>query len=146
MKKMVLVFALVGLVAVLWAPALFAQWEPDQRLSLLESMDSATEIAWNITAIGNTVWVVWHDFRDGQEEIYYKTSTDGGTQWSGPTRLTDDDDASSYHASVALSGSTVHVVWLDKRIDGYEEVYYNRSLDGGASWMGDTRLTFVGGC
>ena len=83
--------------------------------------------------------VVWYDDRDGNYEIYYKRSTDGGLSWGADTRLTN-NSAFSQFSSVAVSGSVVHVVWQDYR-DGNYEIYYKRSTDGGVSWGADTRLT-----
>ena len=34
--------------------------------------------------------VVWHDYRDGNSEIYYKRSIDGGVSWSADMQLTED--------------------------------------------------------
>jgi len=85
------------------------------------------------------VHVVWEDGRDGNYEIYYKRSTDGGVSWGADTRLTSISGISS-SPSVSVSGSVVHVVWYDNR-DGNFEIYYKRSTDGGMSWGTDTRLT-----
>ena len=94
---------------------------------------------WQIAAIGDTVHVVWCDERDGNCEIYYKRSIDGGTTWGIDTRLTY-NPGTQCAPGIALSGSYVHVVWRDNR-HGDAEVYYNRSTDGGTTWGDDTRLT-----
>ncbi len=67
------------------------------------------------------------DYRDGNEEIYYKLSTDGGTKWGADIRLT--NNTVRQFPSVAVSGSQINVVWMDYR-DGNEEIYYKRSTDG----------------
>jgi hypothetical protein len=85
------------------------------------------------------VHVVWREPRDGNEEIYYKRSTDAGVSWGADTRLTN-NSADSWYPSVAVSGSIVNVVWYDNR-DGNFEIYYKRSTDAGVSWGADTRLT-----
>ncbi len=92
-----------------------------------------------ITSSGQAVHVVWNDVRDGNNEIYYKYSSDGGVSWGADTRLTN-NSAVSQNASLSLSGSNLHLVWIDNR-DGNYEVYYKRSTDGGVSWETDTRLT-----
>ncbi|MCK4396050.1 exo-alpha-sialidase, partial [candidate division WOR-3 bacterium] len=120
--------------------SLFAQWEPDERLTF-DAADSYTSEnnAWCVAAEEDTVHVVWYDHRDGNWEIYYKRSTDGGTSWETDTRLTD-NSVQSWYPSIAVEGSDVHVVWYDIR-DGNWEIYYKRSTDGGTSWGTDTRLT-----
>ncbi|MGH2575491.1 MAG: T9SS type A sorting domain-containing protein, partial [Ignavibacteria bacterium] len=92
-----------------------------------------------VSVSGQVVHVVWYDYRDGNAEIYYKHSTDGGISWGADTRLTN-NSANSYDPSVSVSGSVVQVVWYDFR-DGNYEIYYKRSTDGGVSWGADTRLT-----
>ena len=93
----------------------------------------------SVAVSGSQVNVVWQDYRDGNFEIYYKRSTDGGTTWDADTRLTN-YAAFSQCASVAVSGSQINVVWKDNR-DGNFEIYYKRSTDGGTTWEADTRLT-----
>ncbi len=112
-----------------------ASWGTDTRLS----NNTANSVAASIASTGLTVCAAWHDNRDSNTEIYYRTSTDGGLNWGAETRLTN-NTASSEEPSVIVSGSDVHIVWHDNR-DGNWEIYYNRSTDGGLSWGTDTRLT-----
>jgi hypothetical protein len=72
--------------------------------------------------------VVWEDKRDGNYEIYYKRSTDDGINWGADYRLTNDSLLSG-RPSVAVSGSSVHVVWYDGR-EGNDEIYYKRNPTG----------------
>jgi len=119
----------------------FAQWEPDVRLT----NDSGTSYtssnnAWCIAANGNVIHTVWYDDRDGNWEIYYKRSSDGGINWGADTRLTN-NTAISCRPSIAVSGSFVNIVWADT-CNGNWEIYYKRSSDGGINWGADTRLTY----
>jgi hypothetical protein len=111
-------------------------WGADTRLTNSNSYD-----AWmgSIVVNGNLVNVVWESDRDGNTEIYQKRSIDGGGYWSTDTRLTNNTGASDY-PSIAISGTTVHVVWMDNR-DGNTEIYYKRSANSGFSFGLDTRLT-----
>jgi hypothetical protein len=117
-----------------------AQWQPDVRLTNDPAYSFTSDNnAWCVASSGLFVHIVWMDQRDGNREIYYKRSTDGGVSWSADIRLTNNVYGSEF-PSVAVSGSVVHVVWTDYR-DGNREIYYKRSIDGGASWGADTRLT-----
>ncbi len=65
--------------------------------------------------------------------------------WAGQKRLTSAPGASklsyNFARSIAVDGlGRVHVVWYDAR-DGNEQVYYKRSVDEGATWGPDTRLS-----
>jgi|WetSurMetagenome_2_1015567.scaffolds.fasta_scaffold18299_3 hypothetical protein len=110
-------------------------WGTDTRLT----NNTGYSIHSCIAVSGSNVHIAWHDFRDGNYEIYYKRSTDGGTTWGSDVRLTNNSSDSRY-ACIAVSGSNVYVVWQDLR-DGNGEVYYKYSSDGGTTWGTDTRLT-----
>jgi hypothetical protein len=111
-------------------------WGVDTRLT----NNSATSAYPSVSISGQVVHVVWQDLRDGNLEIYYKRSTDGGVSWEADTRLTN-IPAVSESPSVSVSGQVVHVVWHDNNNGGNYEIYYKRSTDGGATWEADTRLT-----
>ena len=117
-----------------------AQWEPDVRLT------NDPDVSWTslnnarcTAASGNVVHIVWYDTRDGNREIYYKRSVDGGVNWGTDARMTN-ANGDSWYPSISISGLFVHVVWMDTR-DGNTEVYYKRSTDEGVSWEADVRLT-----
>ncbi len=113
-----------------------ATWDPEVRLT-----NAPEESQFPCVAVaGAVVHVVWSELRDGNPEIYYKRSLDGGTSWGADVRLTS-DGANSFAPSLVASGSIVHVVWYDQRPGNYE-VYYKRSSDAGSTWSADTRLTF----
>ncbi len=114
-------------------------WEPDMRLTGNPAVSYSPSIAVN----GTVVHLVWYDTSDGNEEIYYKRSTNGGLTWEADVRLTN-DPAFSDNTSIAVSGSYVHVTWMDTR-DGNYEIYYIRSTDEGLNWEPETRLTWYDG-
>lgn len=119
-----------------------SQWQPETRLTNDPAISSAGYGASHtIAAEGNAIHTVWYDDRDGNNEIYYKCSTDGGSSWGADTRLTN-DTALSIHPSISVSGLSIRVTWTDRR-DGTHIVYYKRSTDGGSSWGMDTRLRDV---
>ncbi|MBK8549513.1 MAG: exo-alpha-sialidase [Ignavibacteria bacterium] len=93
----------------------------------------------SIAASGSSIQVCWDDRRDGNYEVYFKRSTDGGITWGEDKRLTN-NILSQYYSCIGISGSMTHVVWYDNRV-GYEEIYYKRSIDAGLTWSVDTRLT-----
>jgi len=118
-----------------------AQWQPDVRLTNDPgfSVIIGTQC---IASSGDTVHVVWRENRDaGNNEIYYKRSTDGGLTWGPDTRISNNVFYSS-NPSIALSGKVVHVVWNDNmEANYYIHISYNHSTDGGTSWETESRLT-----
>jgi hypothetical protein len=132
------------LAAVLALPAL-AQMAPDVRLNVGTTASAGQATAPRIAASGDAVCVVWQDGRNGPlPDIYCNRSIDGGATWlANDVRLdqgTLPGASGSYAPQIAASGSSVSVVWEDTR-NGASDIYYNRSLDGGATWLPvDVRL------
>src|SRR5262245_33277324 len=133
-----------------WIPALQSPaparktWGPDRRLTndsgdSLLGFNFARSVAADDT--GRT-HVIWYDNRDGQQQIYYKRSIDGGFNWEPDLRLSP-HPARQEHPSIALSGDNIYIVWHDTR-DGGLNIYIKRSTDGGANWEPDVRLSSSG--
>ena len=122
MKNLFFLFGLFFGVLLLFPAESYAQWQPDVRLTN-DPANSRTSGygAWCIASSGSVVHVVWYDNRDGNNEIYYKRSTDEGISWGTDTRLTN-NSAFSYTPSVTVTGSVVHVVWHEER-DGNAILY-----------------------
>jgi len=141
MKKLIYTLVFVLIVnCILKIEDCQSQWQSDVRLTNDPAISKTSfDNARCIASSGSVVHVVWYDNRDGNEEIYYKRSTNSGTNWGSDTRLTNNSSGSN-NPSVSLSGSVVHIVWYDNR-DGNNEIYYKRSTDAGVSWGTDTRLT-----
>ncbi len=127
--------------AALWIVALLvlprvavAEWGPDVKLSadakgamLNENMGRC------LLADGEKLHVVWTDARDGDRSVYYKRSLDGGATWQPDQRLSPKPAADTYPL-LALSGSTVHLVFHSDSTTPQSASYYKRSLDNGATW------------
>lgn len=112
-------------------------WSSDTKLT--NNTGNSTEPS--ISVSGVNLQIAWRDFRDGNEEIYYKRSSDGGSSWGPDTRLTNDLNQ-SFSPVISAQSSLIHVVWHDNRNGATNyEIYYKRSVNGGASWGSDERLT-----
>lgn len=140
MKYLIFVVVLVSILCAKTS----TQWQPDIRLTNDTAFSGlSNNNASCMVASGNTIHVAWYDNRDANLEIYYKRSTDKGVTWGTDTRLTFNSAVSEWPA-LSVFGSIVHVVWYDNR-DGNYELYYKRSMDDGASWSADSRLTNFSG-
>jgi hypothetical protein len=111
-------------------------WDAD--VDLADDPESSQCCA--VAASGQNVHVVWDGNRDGNEEIYIRSSSDGGSSWSGTTRLTV-DDAISKMPCVACWQNHVYVTWLDGRTPSGSQVFIKMSSDNGATWTDDTQFT-----
>jgi hypothetical protein len=84
----------------------------------------------------------------GDRDITYRRSTDGGATWTEPKILNDDDPkllAGQYipNLSVAPDGR-LDAVWWDFRDDpgmGFNDVYLTSSSDNGTTWTPNVRIT-----
>ncbi|MCK9400046.1 MAG: exo-alpha-sialidase [Bacteroidales bacterium] len=92
-----------------------------------------------ITVSGSTVHVVWNDDGDLNYEIYYKCSEDGGDSWGEDFRLTDTPGLTQ-GPSITSSGSNIYLVYYDES-EGWWEIFFQRSTDGGLTWEPAIRLT-----
>lgn len=93
-----------------------------------------------MAASGSNVHVAWYDSTAGNWEIYYKRSTDNGASWGADSRQTNNSGESQWPA-IAVSGSTVHLTWVENRTGGTYSIYYKRSTNGGTTWGSETALT-----
>jgi len=98
-------------------------WEEPQRLSHASGQSYNPSIA----VSGPMVHVLWHDERDGNPDIYYAASDDGGASWWASENLSLDPDV-SYSPFVAVDGWRVHVIWQDGRSQGQynHDIFYRR--------------------
>jgi len=117
-------------------------WQAPVRLTWNDGYSNFQKIT---TDSSNGIYIVWADSTSFGYEIYLKKSTNNGANWSAPNRLTWMDYNSIHPAIATSSGSKIHIVWSQEKSSGYSEIYYKRSIDGGASWLPPTRLTWNSG-
>ncbi len=127
------------------AQSLPTVWEPDRRLTRTHTVsETSINFARSLAADeAGRVHLVWREEQDGNPEIYYKRSPDGGVSWSPAIRLTN-ASGRSQNPSIALSGDTVVVAWWDERT-GVHQIWYKQSYDSGMTWQPDIQVTFSSG-
>jgi hypothetical protein len=101
-----------------------------------------------IANAGTTFYAAWTEqfgTTEFTQDIYFSRSTDDGLTWSTPIRI-DLGDAPNAHDSdlpkiaVSADGQNVVVTWEEAR-DAFQvqstndDIFYNRSTDGGLTWM-----------
>jgi len=118
-----------------------ATWNPVQRLTWTSEYSADPNIAIDSA---NAIHVVYRDNTPGNEEIYYKKSSNTGKTWSPAKRLTWTSGWSQYATLAIEGGGGIHLVW-DDPTSGNPEVYHKRSQDGGATWSPIQRLTWTSG-
>ena len=79
------------------------------------------------------------DLTLGNDDIYFKKSTDGGASFGDTINLSNDaGDSYDYQVNIPIN-DTMYIVWQDETqgVNGTSEIYFKKSIDGGASF-GDT--------
>jgi catechol 2,3-dioxygenase-like lactoylglutathione lyase family enzyme len=117
-----------------------ANWWSIQRLT--HASGEAKYPAISADSLGNP-HVVWYEDTPGNDEIFYRKSTDKGALWSwtAQKRLTWNSGESAHPAIRVDSSGNPHVAWYDNT-PGNLEIFYRKSTDGGTSWMPSKRLTW----
>ncbi|GAG81003.1 unnamed protein product, partial [marine sediment metagenome] len=77
----------------------------------------------------NNAHVVWQDDREGNQDIYIATSSDGFVTTT-VSRITSDISDQVEPAIAADSGNTIYVVWTDTRNNGKKDIYGAASNNG----------------
>jgi Neuraminidase (sialidase) len=95
-------------------------WSKQKRLT--KNAGESTDPA--IAASGKDIHVVWFDDTLGNNEIFYKRSSDNGATWRKQKRITKNAE-DSRTPEAAAAGGTVHIAWADFA-PGNFEIFYKR--------------------
>ena len=88
----------------------------------------------------NRIHLIYSDRTYGYDQVFYRTSTNGGQDWTSIHRVTYTFDA--FQPKIALDSSgIVHLVWMESNKDDEIEIYYKKRLSNG-TWTGQRRLTW----
>src|SRR5262249_18619064 len=94
-----------------------------------------------IVANGLAVAVVWCDARVRLDwEIYFDRSTDGGTTWLNAEVPLGLLAGNASYPTLVASGPALYAAWIEDVAGPVDTVAANRSLDGGASWLGAIKV------
>ncbi len=112
-------------------------WNAETRLTNNVSQSTRPSICID----GRYVYVAWVDDRDGNKEIYFRSSYNYGGNWFGEVKTSNAAGESSF-PNIAAYEDAVHIVWEDFR-NGADnsEVYYKMTTNRGGNWSTETRLT-----
>jgi len=95
-----------------------------------------------IDPVTGAIYIAWPDSRNGDQDIFMSSSTDGGITWSANHRVNDDSGShSQWMVDIAVDyASVVHAAWEDNR-NGAWNIFYSNSTDGGSTWATNLRVS-----
>jgi hypothetical protein len=131
----------LSLVVALPNPVSALSWGPIRPITSDEQ-----GFAWpgSTVAYSDGVAVVYREVVGGEFGVYVRRSTDGGTTWTAPTKLSADGTRGS-RPSMAASGNQLHVVFTQSNDGGSTaRVMYRQSLNGGTTWSSPIPLSQTG--
>lgn len=95
--------------------------------------------------LAGQVLVAWEDLRNGDSDIFFARSPDGGLTWEGDVRVNDDSTSRpQINPSLAVDiVGKLYLAWRDDR-NGPQvpdpDIYFARSDDGGRTWSPNVRV------
>src|SRR4051812_5178568 len=81
----------------------------------------------SLAAAGDRLFVAWQDNRLGNNDVFFRTSPDGGTTFAGSERVDDTGAGRSEQTRprLAWAAGACYVAWEDSR-DGTSDIYLGR--------------------
>jgi hypothetical protein len=111
-------------------------WSPNVRVNSDDPGNSSTNPSIAVDNSDN-IYVVWQDNRNGNSDIYFAKSSDGGTSWTDPEIRIDDDVGTENQETPSIavnSTGAIFVVWEDIRSASDFDIYFAKSINGGINW------------
>lgn len=111
------------------------------------SFRNNTNPALAVDSQSGNVYVAWNDYRNGNSDVLFSRSVDGGSNWS-PVLIVNNDATQSdqFFPSLSSSAGNLHIVFYDRREDPQNhlmDIFYALSTDGGAGFESNVRVTEV---
>lgn len=104
------------------------------------SLTAVSSISVSLDAAGSNVWLAWSDRSPGNDDVFYRRSTNSGESFSAPDNLSLTPSGSST-PFVKGKGNQVWVAWADaptsNPTSNLPDIYVRSSSDGGVTF-GDT--------
>ena len=105
-----------------------ATWQSDKRLT----NSAASSYVPDIAANSSSICLVWLEGDSGLEELFFKKSINGGSNWQVRQQLTSGYDRPGT-PKIAINGANIYLV-CSMETPVNREIYFSKSTDGGATW------------
>jgi len=139
--KISLIMVIFSFLIMITASALLGygyDWSPEMMLTWNSETDANPSVA---QASDGKVWVVWHSYRSGNADIFYKVYDPSKVHpWSSEKNLTTDTNDDISPSVMLANDGKIWVVWSTGRTGNYE-IYYKTTSNNGATWSQEQNLT-----
>jgi len=113
-----------------------SNWSSDEQLTTDALWDMEPSIA---QAADNSIWITWCSYRAGNWEVWARSTSNEGTIWSDPIRITT-NTAWDYDPSIMVANDgTFWITWYSER-SGNRDLWYKTSANG-STWSFATQVT-----
>jgi len=92
--------------------------------------------------IGN-IYCAWTDYREGNADVYFSSSTDRGKSWNLNVRINDDQSGQAQALTCLLSSpeGILYAFWEDNRNPKtLFDIYFSTSRDNGKTWSTNIKI------
>jgi len=114
------------------------EWSPEMMLTWHDGYDGNPSVA---QASDGKVWIVWHSYRSGNADIFYKVYDPSNVHpWSSERNLTTATNDDISPSVMQANDGKIWVVWSTSRTGNYE-IYCKTTSDNGATWSQEQNLT-----
>jgi hypothetical protein len=94
-----------------------------------------------IAVSNSNVFVVWSESVSGNNEIFFAGSSDNGTNFSDPKKISNSSDSST-SPQIAASEDIVYIAWREASTSSTEqEIFFTKSIDNGINFMTPTNIS-----
>jgi 3D (Asp-Asp-Asp) domain-containing protein len=121
---------------VLLSASLFTVVNTGADASEPAAVSSSDEV---VAASGSNRFAVWQDDTPGNNEIFFRRSTDNGVTWQSRVNLSN-NVGDSHQPLIRVSGSNVYVVW--RQVGGSSaDIFLRSSSDNGVTWKSPINIS-----
>jgi hypothetical protein len=107
---------------------------------------SASKPSMALDSNGN-ILIAWQDERNGNPDIYFAQSANGGITFTANTRVDDSGVSTSTQYAPAIGihqgSNSIYAAWIDER-EGAKHIYFAKSINGGTSFSANIKIDDAG--
>ncbi|MGC1708428.1 MAG: sialidase family protein [Nitrosotalea sp.] len=88
-----------------------------------------------LAVVGSNIYIIWTDNSNGNNQIFFSTSSNGGSTFSTPGPLSGNTDSAG-EPQIATTGSYVYLTWQDTSSNpgSKPDIFFDRSINSGSTF------------